>query len=113
VDESSVLNGRVSSRELSAAISSLREELGSAQRAQTADVMAAVAATEQRLAARIGCLEATVNAHDDILQRSSSCGLALRNLRRVAPSTARRLSPRPLNFERVAIRDCVEARRAA
>ena len=53
MDEPPVLNGRVSSRELYAAISSLREELGSAQRAQTADVMAAVAATEQRLSSRI------------------------------------------------------------
>ena len=69
MDEPPVLNGRVSSRELYTAISSLREELGSAQRAQAADVMAAVAATEQRLAARIDCLEATVNAHDDILQQ--------------------------------------------
>ena len=69
MDEPPALNGRVSSRELYAAISSLREELGSAQRAQAADVMAAVAATGQRLAARIDCLEATVNAHDDILQQ--------------------------------------------
>ena len=69
MDEPPVLNGRVSSRELYTAISSLRDELGSAQRAQAADVMAAVAATEQRLAARIDCLEATVNAHDDILQQ--------------------------------------------
>jgi hypothetical protein len=69
VDEQPVVNGRVSSRELYAAISSLRDELGSAQRAQTADVMAAVAATEQRLSARIDCLEATVNQHDDILQQ--------------------------------------------
>ena len=69
MDEPPVLNGRVSSRELYAAISSLREELAAAQRAQTADVMAAVAATEQRLAARIDRLEATVNAHDDILQQ--------------------------------------------
>jgi NAD-specific glutamate dehydrogenase len=69
VDEPPVQNGRVSSRELYAAISSLREELATAQRAQAADVMAAVAATEQRLAARIDCLEATVNAHDDILQQ--------------------------------------------
>jgi hypothetical protein len=56
VDESPVLIGRVSSRELYAAISSLRDELGSAQRAQAVDVMAAVAATEQRLSARIECL---------------------------------------------------------
>jgi len=69
VDEPPLVNGRVSSRELYAAISSLRDELGSAQRAQAADVMAAVAATEQRLSARIDCLEATVNAHDDILQQ--------------------------------------------
>ena len=32
--------------------------------------MAAAAATEQRLSARIDCLEATVNGHDDILQQS-------------------------------------------
>ena len=69
MDEPPVLNGRVSSRELYAAISSLRDELATAQRAQAADVMAAVATTEQRLAARIDCLEATVNAHDDILQQ--------------------------------------------
>jgi hypothetical protein len=69
VDDQPVLNGRVSSRELYAAISSLGEELGSTQRAQAADVMAAVAATEQRLSARIDCLEATVSAHDDILQQ--------------------------------------------
>ena len=31
--------------------------------------MAAVAATEQRLSARIDCLEATVNAHDDLIQQ--------------------------------------------
>jgi hypothetical protein len=31
--------------------------------------MAAVAATEQRLSARIDCLDATVSAHDDILQQ--------------------------------------------
>jgi hypothetical protein len=69
VDEPPVLNGRVSSRELYAAISSLREELDAAQGAQAVDVMAAVAATEQRLSARIDCLEATVNAYDDILQQ--------------------------------------------
>jgi hypothetical protein len=69
VDEQAPVNGRVSSRELYAAISSVRDELGSAQRAQAADVMAAVAATEQRLSARIDCLEATVNGHDDILQQ--------------------------------------------
>ena len=69
MDEPPVLNGRGSSRELYTAISSLREVLASAQRAQAADVMAAVAATEQRLSARIDCLEATVNAHDDILQQ--------------------------------------------
>lgn len=69
MDEPPVQNGRASSRELCAAISGLRDELASAQRAQTADVMAAVAATEQRLAARIDCLEATANAHDDILQQ--------------------------------------------
>jgi NAD-specific glutamate dehydrogenase len=69
VDEPPVVNGRVSSRELYAAISSLRDELASAQRTQTADVMAAVAATEQRLASRIDCLEATVNAHDDLIQQ--------------------------------------------
>jgi NAD-specific glutamate dehydrogenase len=69
VDEPPVLNGRVSSRELYTAISSLREELGSAQRAQTADVMAAVASTEHHLASRIDRLEATVNQHDDLIQQ--------------------------------------------
>ena len=69
MDEPPVRNGRVSSRELYTAISGLREELGCAQRSQTADVMAAIAATEQRLSARIDCLEATVNARDDILQQ--------------------------------------------
>jgi hypothetical protein len=69
VDEPPVVNGRVSSREFYAAISSLREELASAQRGEAADVMAAVSATEQRLSARIECLEATVNQHDDILQQ--------------------------------------------
>ena len=69
MDESPVVNGRVSSRELYAAISSLREELGVAQRAQTADVMAAVAATERRLSCRIERLETAVNEHDDILQQ--------------------------------------------
>jgi NAD-specific glutamate dehydrogenase len=69
VDEPPVVNGRVSSRELYAAISSLREELGSAQRAQTADVMAALAATEHHLSARIDRLESTVNAHDDLIQQ--------------------------------------------
>jgi flagellin-like hook-associated protein FlgL len=69
VDEPPLVNGRVSSRELYAAISSLREELASAQRAQTADVRAAVAATEHRLSARIEGLEATVNAHDDLIQQ--------------------------------------------
>jgi hypothetical protein len=69
VDDPPVLNGRVSSRELYAAISSLREEVASAQRAQAEDVMAAVAATEHRLCARIEGLEATVNQHDDILQQ--------------------------------------------
>jgi hypothetical protein len=68
VDEPPV-NGRVSSRELYAAISSLREEVASAQRAQAADVMAAVAATEHRLSARIERVEATVNAHDDLIQQ--------------------------------------------
>ena len=69
MDEPPVVNGRVSSRELYAAISSLREELASAQRAQTADVMAAVAATEHHLASRIDRLEATVNQHDDLIQQ--------------------------------------------
>jgi hypothetical protein len=48
-----VRDGRVSSRELYAAISSLREELGSAQHSQIADVMAAVDATQQRLSAHM------------------------------------------------------------
>jgi hypothetical protein len=63
------LNGCASSRELYAAIRSLRDELASAQRAQAADVMAAVAATEQRPSCRIERLEATVNQHDDNLQQ--------------------------------------------
>ena len=69
MDEPPVVNGRVSSRELYTAISSLREELASAQRAQAADVMAAVAATEHHLSSRIERLEATVNAHDDLIQQ--------------------------------------------
>jgi hypothetical protein len=66
---STPVNGRVSSRELYAAISGLREELASAQCAQTTDVMAAVTATEQRLSARIERVEATVNSHDDLIQQ--------------------------------------------
>ena len=69
MDEPPVVNGRVSSRELYAAISSLREELASAQRAQTADVMAAVAANEHHLASRIDRLETTVNSHGDLIQQ--------------------------------------------
>ena len=69
MDEQAPVNGRVSSRELYAAISSLHDELASAQRAQAADVMAAVAATEHRLASRIDRLEATVNQHDDLIQQ--------------------------------------------
>jgi hypothetical protein len=40
------------------------------------DVMAAVAATEERLSARIDCLEATVNGHDDILQQLKGARLS-------------------------------------
>ena len=69
MDEPPVVNGRVSSRELYTAISSLREELASAQRAQAADVMAAVASTEHHLSTRIDRLDATVNAHDDLIQQ--------------------------------------------
>ena len=69
MDERPASTGGVSSRELYAAISSLREELAFAQRAQAADVMAAVAATEHRLSTRIERLEATVNQHDDLVQQ--------------------------------------------
>jgi hypothetical protein len=69
VDDQPGINGRVHSRELYAAINSLPEELASAQRAQAADVLAAVAATEHRLSVRIERLEATVNAHDDLIQQ--------------------------------------------
>ena len=43
--------------------------MGSAQRGQAADVLAAVAATEHRLAVRIDRLEAIVNLHDDLIQQ--------------------------------------------
>ena len=69
MDEPPVVNGRVSSRELYAAISSLREEPASGERAQAADVMAAVAATEHHLASRIDRLDTTVNSHDDLIQQ--------------------------------------------
>jgi hypothetical protein len=69
VDEHPAANGRVSFRELYAALSSLREELASGQHAQAADLLAAVAAIEHRLSARIERLEATVNLHDDLIQQ--------------------------------------------
>lgn len=69
MDEQPALNGRVSSRELYAALSGLREELAAGQRSHVADVTAALAATEQRLSACVERLEAIVNAHDDLIQQ--------------------------------------------
>ncbi|CAN5749154.1 hypothetical protein BH23CHL7_BH23CHL7_17160 [soil metagenome] len=69
MDEQRAVNGRVSSRELYAALNSLRDELVSGQRARAADVAASIAASEQRLSARIERLEATVNLHDDLIQQ--------------------------------------------
>lgn len=69
MDEHPAANGRVSFRELYAALSGLREELASGQHSQAADLLAAVAAIEQRLSARIERLEATVNLHDDLIQQ--------------------------------------------
>lgn len=59
----------MSSRELYAALNNAREELASAQRAQAADVLAAVATSEHRLSVRIERLEAIVNLHDDLIQQ--------------------------------------------
>lgn len=69
MDERPAVNGRVFSGELYAALDSLRQELGSAQRAHAADLTASLAATEHRLSVRIERLEATVNAHDDLIQQ--------------------------------------------
>lgn len=69
MDEQPAPNGRVSFRELYAALNGLREELASGQHAQAADVLAAVAASEHRLSVRIERLEATVNLHDDLIQQ--------------------------------------------
>ena len=91
MDEPPVVNGRVSSRELYAAISSLREELASAQHAQTADVMAAVAATEHRLSARMERLETTVNHHDDLIQQ-------LRGAKMVDEDIVQRPDARPIRL---------------
>ncbi len=69
MDDQPAANGRVSFRELYAALNSLREELASGQHAQVADVLAAVGASEHRLSVRIERLEATVNVHDDLIQQ--------------------------------------------
>lgn len=64
-----MVNGRVSSRELYAALNGLRDELVSGQRARAADVLASVATSEQRLSRRLDHLEQTVNQHDDLIQQ--------------------------------------------
>lgn len=62
-------SGHVSSRELYAALGSMREESASARRAAIADINSAINATEIRVSGRLDRLEEAVSQHEELIQQ--------------------------------------------